>query len=109
MGAMVWQRRPRLAKLKLEGFSPRELWGTILLESVLLLLVGCAGGALLGLLGQQLLDRALAEVINYPVVRSVALPTALAALAIVTAAALAVLSVPGYFAARVSASLALQD
>ncbi len=109
MGAMVWQRRPRLAKLKLEGFSPRELWGTILLESVLLLLVGCAGGALLGLLGQQLLDRALASVINYPVVRSVALPTALAALAIVTAAALAVLSVPGYLAARVPASLALQD
>jgi putative ABC transport system permease protein len=109
MGAMVWQRRPRLAKLKLEGFSPRELWGTILLESVLLLLVGCAGGALLGLLGQQLLDRALAEVINYPVVRSVALPTALAALAIVTAAALAVLSVPGWLAARVSAGLALQD
>jgi putative ABC transport system permease protein len=109
MGAMVWQRRPRLAKLKLEGFSPRELWATILLESVLLLLVGCAGGALLGLLGQQLLDRALAEVINYPVVRSVALPTALAALAIVTAAALAVLSVPGYLASRVPASLALQD
>lgn len=109
IGAMVWQRRPRLAKLKLEGFSPRELWGTILLESVLLLLVGCAGGALLGLLGQQLLDRALAEVINYPVVRSVALPTALAALALVTAAALAVLSVPGYLASRVSAGLALQD
>jgi putative ABC transport system permease protein len=109
IGAMVWQRRPRLAKLKLEGFSPRELWGTILLESVLLLLVGCAGGALLGLLGQQLLDRALASVINYPVVRSVALGTALGALAIVTAAALAVLSVPGYLAARVPASLALQD
>jgi putative ABC transport system permease protein len=109
MGAMVWQRRPRLAKLKLEGFSPRELWGTILLESALLLLVGCAGGALLGLLGQQLLDRALASVINYPVVRSVALPTALAALAIVTAAALAALSVPGYLAARVPAGLALQD
>jgi len=109
IGAMVWQRRPRLAKLKLEGFSPRELWATILLESVLLLLVGCAGGALLGLLGQQLLDRALASVINYPVVRSLALPTALAALAIVTAAALAVLSVPGYLAARVPASLALQD
>ncbi len=44
--------------------------------------------------------------INYPVVRSVALPTALAALAIVTAAALAVLSVPGYLASRVSAGLA---
>jgi putative ABC transport system permease protein len=109
IGAMVWQRRPRLAKLKLEGFSPRELWGTILLESLLLLLVGCAGGALLGLLGQQLLDRALSTVINYPVVRSVALSTAVGALALVTAVALAVLSVPGYLAARVPAALALQD
>src|SRR4029077_10583141 len=109
MGAMIWQRRPRLAKLKLEGFSPGELWATILLESVLLLVVGCATGALLGLLGQQLLDRALSTVVNYPVVRSVALPNALGSLAVVTAAALAVLSVPGYFAARVPAALALQD
>ncbi|HEY2719943.1 MAG TPA: FtsX-like permease family protein [Solirubrobacteraceae bacterium] len=109
IGAMIWQRRPRLAKLKLEGFSPGELWGTILLESVLLLLVGCASGALVGLLGQQLLDSALSTVINYPVVRSVALPTALASLALVTAAALVVLSVPGYLAARVPAALALQD
>ncbi len=73
IGAMIWQRRPRLAKLKLEGFSPAELWATILLESVLLLAVGCASGALFGLLGQQLLDRALAAIINYPVVHSLAL------------------------------------
>jgi putative ABC transport system permease protein len=109
MGAMIWQRRPRLAKLKLEGFSPWELWATTLLESALLLIAGCASGAILGLLGQQLLDRALSAVINYPVVRSVAFPTALGSLAIVTAAALVVLSVPGYFAARVPAGLALQD
>ena len=98
-----------MAKLKLEGFSPGDLWATILFESLLLLLVGCASGAIVGLLGQQLLDRALSAVINYPVVRSVALPTALGSLALVTAAALAVLSVPGYLAARVSAALALQD
>jgi putative ABC transport system permease protein len=109
IGAMIWQRRPRLAKLKLEGFSPGDLWATILFESLVLLLVGCATGAIFGLLGQQLLDRALSAVINYPVVRSVALPTALTSLALVTAAALAVLSVPGYLAARVPASLALQD
>ena len=42
MGAMIWQRRPRLAKLKLEGFPRAELWRTILLESLLLLGVGCA-------------------------------------------------------------------
>jgi putative ABC transport system permease protein len=109
IGAMIWQRRPRLAKLKLEGFSPGDLWATILFESLLLLLVGCASGALLGLLGQQLLDRALSAVVNYPVVSSVAVPTAFTSLALVTAAALAVLSVPGYFAARVPAALALQD
>jgi putative ABC transport system permease protein len=109
MGAMVWQRRPRLAKLKLEGFAPNELWATILLESAILILVGCASGALLGLLGQQLLDRALSTVINYPVVSSVAIATAFASLAVVTAAALLVLSVPGYFAARVPAVLALQE
>jgi putative ABC transport system permease protein len=109
MGAMIWQRRPRLAKLKLEGFSPAELWATILLESFLLLAVGCASGAILGLLGQQLLDRALAAIVNYPVVQTIALPTAIASLAIVTAAAVAMLAVPGYLAARVPAALALGD
>jgi putative ABC transport system permease protein len=109
MGAMIWQRRPRLAKLKLEGFSPRELWGTILLESLILLGVGCATGALAGLLGQQLLDRALAHVINYPVVASLGLAPALASLGLVTAAAVAILALPGYLAARVPAALALQD
>jgi putative ABC transport system permease protein len=109
MGAMIWQRRPRLAKLKLEGFSPSELWATILFESSLLLVVGCASGAILGLLGQQLLDRALSTTINYPVVHSVAIATAVESLAIVTAAAVAILAVPGYLAARVPAALALQD
>jgi putative ABC transport system permease protein len=109
MGAMIWQRRPRLAKLKLEGFSRTELWATLVLESLILLAVGCAGGATLGLLGQQLLDRALSSTINYPVVDSVALPAALASLAVVTAAAVAIIAIPGYLAARVPAALALAD
>ncbi len=109
MSAMIWQRRARLAKLKLDGFSPEELWATILLESLLLLAAGCASGAVLGLLGQQLLDRALSAIVNYPVVHSIAVPTALSSLALVTLAALVVLSVPGYLAARVPAALALQD
>ena len=109
MGAMVWQRRPRLAKLKLEGFSARELWRTIMLEGVLLLGVGCATGAFAGLLGQQLLDRALALTINYPVVRSLALGAALWSLALVTGAAVAIVALPGWFAVDVPAALALQD
>jgi putative ABC transport system permease protein len=109
IGNMVWQRRPRLAKLKLEGFSHGELWRTILLESLLLLAVGCLTGAVFGLYGQQLLDRALANVINFPVVHSVAALSALLSLAVVTAAAAVIIAIPGYMAAGVPPAVALQD
>jgi putative ABC transport system permease protein len=109
MGAMVWQRRPRLAKLKLEGFSRAELWRTILLESLLLLCVGCLAGAIFGVYGQQLADRALASTINLPVVYSISPLAALASLSLVTAAALAILAIPGYLAASAPAALALQE
>ena len=109
IGAMVWQRRPRLAKLKLEGIPRAALWHTILIESLILLAVGCVTGAVFGLYGQQLADRALAQTINFPVVYSVTALTALSSLAIVTAAALAILMIPGYLAASVPAALALQD
>jgi putative ABC transport system permease protein len=109
MGAMVWQRRPRLAKLKLEGLTRAELWRMILLESMLLLSVGCFSGAVFGIYGQQLADRALSRVINFPVVYSVAPLTALGSLSLVMATALAVLAIPGYRAACVPAALALQD
>jgi putative ABC transport system permease protein len=109
MGNMVWQRRPRLAKLKLEGFPRAELWRTILLESLLLLGVGCLSGAVFGLYGQQLLDRALADVINFPVVYSFGALVAVDSLALVTAAAVAMVAIPGYMAAGVSPAVALQD
>jgi putative ABC transport system permease protein len=109
MGAMVWQRRPRLARLKLEGLSRGTLWRTILLESLLLLGVGCATGAVFGLYGQQLADRALAEAVNFPIVYSTSAFTVLAALGLMIAAALAILAIPSYLATRAPATLALQD
>ncbi|HXM86987.1 MAG TPA: FtsX-like permease family protein, partial [Solirubrobacteraceae bacterium] len=109
MGAMVWQRRPRLAKLKLDGLSRGMLWRTILLESVLLLWVGCSTGAVFGLYGQQLADRALATAVNFPIVYSASAPTVLATLALVIAAALAILALPSYLATTAPATLALQD
>jgi putative ABC transport system permease protein len=109
IGNMVWQRRPRLAKLKLEGFPRGELWRTILTESVLLLAVGCLTGAVFGLYGQQLLDRALANVINFPVVYSVAFLAALLSLTIVMLAAAVIVAIPGYLAAGVAPAVALQD
>jgi len=109
MGAMIWQRRPHLAKLKLEGLPRAELWHTILFESLILLAVGCLTGAIFGLYGQQLADRVLVNAVNFPVVYSVVGLTALWSLTIVTAAALAILAIPGWFAVSVPAALALQD
>jgi hypothetical protein len=66
-------------------------------------------GAILGLYGQQLLDRALANVINFPVVYSVAALSALFSLAVVTATAAVIIAIPGYLAAGVPPGVALQD
>jgi putative ABC transport system permease protein len=109
LGAMIWQRRPRLAKLKLEGLARTQLWRTTLLESTLLLGVGCLTGVVFGLYGQQLADRALAQTINFPVVYSITALSALGSLVLVTATATAILAIPGYFAASVPAALALQE
>jgi len=110
IGAMVWQRRARLAKLKLEGLARAQLWRTILLESLLLLGAGCVTGALFGLYGQHLADRALAQTINFPVVDHSLNPLpALGSLGLVIASALAVLALPGYLASGVPASVALQE
>jgi putative ABC transport system permease protein len=109
IGAMVWQRRPRLAKLKLEGIARGELWSTTLLESAVLLSAGCLSGAVFGLYGERLADRALAQAINFPVQDSFAFGPALASVLLVVGAALAVLALPGYLASSVPAALALQD
>jgi putative ABC transport system permease protein len=109
LGAMIWQRRPRLAKLKLEGIPRTELWVTILLESLMLLGLGCSAGAAFGIYGQRLADRALASTINFPVVHTFPTVTVLSSLALVSAATLAILAVPGYLATSVPAGLALAD
>jgi putative ABC transport system permease protein len=109
ISAMMWQRRPRLARLRLEGLPRRDLWLTTVLESLLLLGVGCATGTIFGIYGQQLADRALVETINFPVIHTIAASGVLSSLVLVPATALAILAIPGYLAASVPASLALQD
>ncbi len=109
MGALIWQRRPRLAQLKLDGLPRAELWRTIVLESALLLGVGCLTGAAFGIYGQQLADHALASAVNFPVTYSVTALAALSSSLLVIAAALAIVAVPGLLAVRAPATLALQD
>lgn len=109
IGAMIWQRRARIASLKLDGLRRMQLWRVILLESGLLLGAGCLAGALFGLYAQQLADRALAETIGFPVVHSLASPQALLSVVFVVGAALLALALPGYLATDVPTPQALVD
>ncbi len=109
MGAMIWQRRPLLADMKVDGFHRAVLWRALLVESALILGVGCSVGALFGLCGQLLLSHALAVVTGFPVVMSVGALVAIGSLLAVTGAAVAIVAVPGYLAARVRAAIVLQD
>jgi len=107
MGAMLWQRRPRLAGMKVDGFGQGELWGALLWESALLLGTGCSVGAVFGLYGQLVLSHALVSVTGFPVVSSIGIPAAVISFAIVTAIALGMVALPGYLAVQVKP--ALQD
>jgi putative ABC transport system permease protein len=109
LGGMIWQRRRRMADLKLAGITHRQLWSALILESALLLGVGCIVGALYGLFGAQLLDRALASVTGFPVDMSLGFGVALGSFALVGAAASAIVLLPGYMAARVPVEAAFQD
>ncbi|MGA2163732.1 MAG: hypothetical protein ABSH36_04610, partial [Solirubrobacteraceae bacterium] len=109
MGALIWQRRPLLADMKVDGFGKPVLWRSLLVESALLLGVGCSIGALFGLCGQLLLSHALAVVTGFPVVTSVSVLVAVGSLLAVTSVAVAIVAVPGYLAARVRAAVVLQD
>ena len=104
MGGMIWQRRPTIARFKVDGFPEPELWRALLLESSLLLGTGCLIGAAFGLYGQILLSRALQAITGFPVVYTAAGIGALLILAVVTTVAVAMLAIPGYLAVRVRPS-----
>ena len=101
IGNMIWQRRPRLAQLKLEGYTDAAVWRALMLESVLIVGSGCTIGAVFGLLGQVLGSRAILSVTGFPVVFSLGLLLALGSLVLVTAVAVAIAAVPGYLMARI--------
>ncbi|MHB8233949.1 MAG: FtsX-like permease family protein, partial [Solirubrobacteraceae bacterium] len=109
MGAMIWQRRARLADMKVDGFSRSVLWRALLWESAILLGAGCTLGALFGLYGQLVLSRALSQVNGFPLIENTPLTAALGSLALITAVAVAIVAIPGYAAARVRASVGMQE
>lgn len=102
IGSMIWQRRSRLASLKLDGFSDLDVWRALLLETLLLVGSGCAIGALFGLYGQVLGSHTILSVTGFPVVFSLGIGGAIESFGLVTLVAVAITAIPGYLAARVA-------
>jgi putative ABC transport system permease protein len=109
MGASIWQRRRSLASLRIQSFRPSQLRAVLLCESALVLLTGSLVGAAAGLYGQALIDRYLRGVTGFPAPFSTTAPQVLGTIGAIVGAALVVLAVPGFIAARAPARLALQE
>jgi putative ABC transport system permease protein len=105
IASMIWQRRERIANIRRQGFTRAEGWRILLVESLMLVFTGCSIGAVFGLYGQLLLSHALTRVTDFPLVVGLGPLIALTSVAIVSASALAIVAVPGYFAARVRATM----
>jgi putative ABC transport system permease protein len=109
LGAAIWQRRARLAAMKTWGYDHLQLWRSMLIESVVVLLIGCADGAILGLYGHALADRWLRATTDFPAPFAIGGVQVLLTLTVMVVIAMAVLAVPGLSAARVSPAMSFQE
>ncbi len=109
LSAAIWQRRSRLASLKSHGFDSRQLWRSILLESSILLFIGCLDGTILGIYGHVLASRWLKLSIGFPAPFSLGIGLLLVTLAVIVCVALLVVALPGLIAARVPARASFQE
>jgi putative ABC transport system permease protein len=102
MGGLIWQRRRRFARMKVQGYDSRTLWQALICESALLLGAGCSVGAVFGVYSQLLQSHALATVTGFPVVISLQALVALESFALVSALAIVIIALPGYRVANVA-------
>lgn len=109
LSATIWRRRPQLASLKMQGYDRHQLWRAMLLESTLVLGLGCAVGAILGVYGHGLATRWLTLTTGFQAPFTLGVPQVLIDLALVGGIAMVVIALPGLAAARVSPRMALQE
>jgi putative ABC transport system permease protein len=109
LSAAIWQRRPRLASLKIQGYDTGQLWRALLLESATVLGAGCAVGAVTGVCGHALASRWLRLKTGFPAPFAIGPGQVALTLALLAAIALAVIALPGLAAARAPASTSLQE
>ncbi len=105
MISLIWQRRERIGYLKRTGSTRGLLWRSLFFESAVLLGSGCLIGAVFGLYGQLVISHALTTVTGFPIKINVGFLIAIFSFLIVSATALAIVAVPGYFATRVRATM----
>ncbi len=105
----IWQRRVSLATLRLSGVKPRRVRLILLVESSLMLGAGCVTGALAGIYGQVIIDSYLEHVTAFPVVSLGAGARPFEIFVLVIVVVLAIVAIPGWFASRVSPTLALNE
>ena len=109
LSAVIWQRRARLASLKVEGFDSSQLWRALLLESAILVGIGCLDGAILGIYAHALASRWLQLSVGFPAPFSLGIGLVFLTLAIITGIALLVIALPGLAAARVPVQASFQE
>ncbi|MBA3808649.1 MAG: ABC transporter permease [Solirubrobacterales bacterium] len=109
LSAAIWQRRARLASLKIQGYGTGQLWRALLLESTIVLSVGCAIGAIAGIVGHALASRWLRLSTGFPAPFSVDVSRVLLTLGLLAVISLAVIALPGLAAARAPARASLQE
>lgn len=109
LSTTVWQRRARLASLKIQGYHAGQLWLGLLLESVVMIAVGSLVGAVVGVYGHALAAHWLTIATGFPAPFSIGAGHVLLTFALVTAIASVVISLPGMAAARVPPRMSLQE
>jgi putative ABC transport system permease protein len=109
LSAVIWQRRARLASMKTQGFDHWQLWRSLILESAIVLVIGCLDGAVLGVYGHALADRWLRLATGFPAPFSASWAQVFLTFAIVAGIALAVVALPGWSAVQGRSNTRLQE
>jgi putative ABC transport system permease protein len=109
LSAAILQRRSRLASLKADGFDSRQLWRSLLIESTILIAIGCLDGAILGTYGHALASRWLKLSVGFPAPFSLGPGLIFLTIIIVAAIAMLVVSFPGLIAARTLPQASYQE
>jgi putative ABC transport system permease protein len=109
LGAVIWQRRTRLAAMKIWGYDHLQLWRSLLFEGAILLAIGCFDGTIFGIYGHAFADRWLRLTTDFPASFAVRGEQVVLTLLLVICTALTVISLPGLAAARVSSRASFQE